>query len=128
MSIVSEMEMQTPKDSSGLVFVVTDLLRGVRYFIAERDSCYEIEVPRKAGYAKVAVSKEADVIEVADRLIRLLDNADHVRFNPCASAESSSSLERPSRSTMAVQVTTHTAQTVDRKGNAENITPDTLHR
>jgi hypothetical protein len=59
------MEMQTLKDSSNPVFVVTDLLRGVRYFVADKGSHYEIQVPRKAGYIRVAVSREADVIDIA---------------------------------------------------------------
>jgi len=113
------MEMQTPDDCSSPVFVVTDLLRGLHYFVAERDSHYEIEVPTKAGYAKVVVSKEADVIDVADQLIRLLDNVDQVRFNPCDSTEPSSSLEDPSRSTVPAHATARTAQTPDRKGNTE---------
>jgi hypothetical protein len=85
------METQTPDDSSGLVFAVTDLLRGARYFVAERGAQYEIEVPGKAGYAKVAVPRDADVIDVADQLIRLLDNADPTCFTPYASPNSSSS-------------------------------------
>ena len=40
------METQTPDDSSGLVFVVTDLFGGVRYIVADKGSRYEIEVPR----------------------------------------------------------------------------------
>jgi len=84
------MEMQALKDSSGPVFTVTDLLRGVQYFLADKDSHYEIEVLRKAGYAKVAVSRKADVLEVADELIRLLDNADQLCSTSGASAKSSS--------------------------------------
>jgi len=48
------MEAQTLKDSSSDLFVVTDLLRGVRYSVADEGSYYEIEVPREAGCAEVA--------------------------------------------------------------------------
>ena len=89
------MEMQTLKDSSNPVFVVTDLLRGVRYFVADKGSHYEIQVPRKAGYIKVAVSPEADVIDIADKLIRSLDTTKSVCFTSHASVQSSlSSLVR----------------------------------
>jgi hypothetical protein len=71
------MEMQVLKDSSGPVFMVTDLLRGAQYLVADRGSHYEIEVHGKTSYAKVAVSLEADVIDVADELVRLSDNAGH---------------------------------------------------
>jgi hypothetical protein len=70
------MEIQTRDDSSGNVFVVTDLPGGVRYIIADKGSHYEIEVPRESGCAKIVVPQKADVIAVADELIRLLDNAD----------------------------------------------------
>ena len=69
------MEVQTLKDSSDPIFAVTDLLRGVCYFVADKGSHYEIEVPRKAGYARIPVSKRADVVQLADELIRLLDSA-----------------------------------------------------
>lgn len=85
------MEAQTLKDSSDHTFVVTDLLRGVCYSVADKGSHYEIDVTREAGCAKVIVSQKADVIEVADELIRLLDNADQVCLAPYASTESSSS-------------------------------------
>ena len=85
------METQTPDDNSGLVFVVTDLLRGVRYIISDKGSHYEIEVPRESGCARIVVSRKADVIDVADDLIRLLDNADQTCFAPYASAGSLSS-------------------------------------
>lgn len=107
------METQTPNDNSGLVFVVTDLLRGVRYIIADKGSHYEIEVAREAGCAKVVVSQKADVIEVADELVRLLDNADQVCLTPFASVESSSSKDF-SGSARVVHITTHTAQTLHR--------------
>lgn len=84
------MEMQTLKDGSNPVFVVTDLLRGVRYFVADNGSHYEIQVPRKGGYIRVAVSREADVIDIADKLIRSLDTAKNVCFTPHASVRSSS--------------------------------------
>ncbi len=107
------MELQTRKDSSSDVYVVTDLLRGVRYSVADKGSHYEIEVPREAGCAKVVVSQKADVIEVADELIRLLDNADQVCLTPYASTESSSSKDF-SGPTWVVHATTHTAQTLHR--------------
>jgi len=99
------METQTPDDNSGLVFVVTDLLRGVRYIIADKGSHYEIEVPRESGCAKIVVSQKADVIDVADDLIRLLDNADQTCFAPYASARSLSSRDS-SGPTRVVHTTT----------------------
>ena len=107
------MEAQTLKDSNDHTFVVTDLLRGVCYFVADKGSHYEIEVPREGGCAKVVVSQKADVIEVADELIRLLDNAGQVFLTPHASVESSSSKDF-SGSTWVVHATTHTAQTLRR--------------
>jgi hypothetical protein len=75
--------MQTLKDgSSSSVFLVTDVLRGVRYFVADRGSHYEIQVPRGAGYVRVAVSRDTDVIDVTDELIRELDTAESVRLTP----------------------------------------------
>jgi len=83
--------MQTLKDRrSSSVFLVTDVLRGVRYFVADKGSHYEIQVPRRAGYVRVAVPRDADVIEVADELIRELDTAENVCFTPRAPVESSS--------------------------------------
>jgi len=83
--------MQTLKVSrSSSVFLVTDVLRGVRYFVADKGSHYEIQVPRRAGYVRVAVPRDADVIEVADELIRELDTAENVCFTPRAPVESSS--------------------------------------
>lgn len=73
---MTEVEIQTLKDGHNLVFAVTDLLRGVCYFVADKGSHYEIEVPRKAGYARIPVSQRADVVQLADELIRLLDSAD----------------------------------------------------
>jgi hypothetical protein len=99
------MEMQTPDDSSGLMFVVTDLLRGVRYIVADKGSHYEIEVPRESGCAKIVVSQKADVIAVAEELIRLLDNADQTCFAPYASAKSLASRDS-SGSTRVVHTTT----------------------
>ncbi len=110
---VTEMELQTLKDSTSDVYVVTDLLRGVRYSVTDKGSHYEIEVPREAGCAKVVVSQKADVTEVADELIRLLDNADQVCLPPCTSAESSSSKDF-SGSARVVHATTHTTQTLHR--------------
>jgi hypothetical protein len=107
------MEAQTLKDGSDHTFVVTDLLRGVCYSVADKGSHYEIEVPREAGCAKVVVSQKADVIEVADELVRLLDNADQVCLTPYASTESSS-LKGFSGSARVVHVTTHTTQTPHR--------------
>jgi hypothetical protein len=48
----------------------------VCYFVVDKGSHYEIEVPRKAGYARIPVSQRADVVQLADELIRLLDSAD----------------------------------------------------
>ena len=70
------MQIQTLRDGHDLVFAVTDLLRGVRYFVADRGSHYEIEVPRKAGRARIPVSQRTDVVQLADELIRLLDGTD----------------------------------------------------
>jgi hypothetical protein len=69
------MEMQALNDSTGPLFTVTDLFRGIRYFVTETGAHYEVEVHRKTGFAKVSVPREADVIQVVDQLIRLLDNA-----------------------------------------------------
>jgi hypothetical protein len=69
------MEMQILNDSVGPLFTVTDLFRGACYLVAERGAQYEVEVHRKTGYAKVSVPREADVIQVVDQLVWLLDNA-----------------------------------------------------
>ena len=86
------MEMLTLKDSTSPVFLVTDLLRGVRYFVADRGSHYEIEVPTKAGSVRVAVSHEMDAIDVADELMWLLDAAKSMCLTPNPSIESSSGI------------------------------------
>jgi hypothetical protein len=99
------METQIPDDNSGLAFVVTDLLRGVRYIIADKGLHYEIDVPRESGCAKIVVSQKADAIDVADDLIRLLDDADQTCFAPYASARSLSSRDS-SGSTRVVHATT----------------------
>ena len=101
------METETPDDSGGLVFVVTDLLGGVRYIVADKGSHYEVEVSRESGCAKILVSQKADVIAVADDLIRLLDNADQTSFAPNAFAKSLSSRDS-SGSTRVVHTTTQT--------------------
>jgi hypothetical protein len=103
------MEMQTFEDGSGSVFVVTDLLRGFRYFVAARGSHYEIEIPRKAGHARIAVSLKADVIDVADELVQLLDSADQVCSTSSASVKSAMSSSDLGNSTSVMQFTTHTA-------------------
>ena len=65
--------MQILDDSRGCVFLVTDVIRGVRYFVADKGSHYEIQVPRGADQVTLAVSRHTDVIEVADELVRELD-------------------------------------------------------
>jgi len=86
------MEMQILRDGSSSAFLVTDLLRGVCYFVADKGSHYEIEVPTKTGSVRVAVSPEIDVVDVADELIWLLDAAKSVCLTPNASAESPSGI------------------------------------
>jgi hypothetical protein len=86
------METQRCRDGNGRTFAVTDLLQGFRYFITDKGFHYEIEVRGEAGCSRVAVSLRADVINVADELVRLLNDADHVCFTPRASARSPLSL------------------------------------
>jgi hypothetical protein len=92
------METQGPRDGNGRTFAVTDLLQGFRYFVTDKGSHYEIEVPGETGCSRVAVSLKADVINVADELARLLNNTNQVCFTPRASARSPLSLSDQSQS------------------------------
>lgn len=83
------MKMPTLNDSIGPRFLLTDLLRGVRYFVADKGSHYEIEVPTRAGYVRVGVSPGTDVIDAADELICLLDTAKSACFTLHAAVQSS---------------------------------------
>ena len=74
--------MQALEDSSSPVFIVTDAVHGFRYLVVDKGSYYQIEVPTEVGYAKVAVSLDVDVVDVADKLNRLLHDANQVCLAP----------------------------------------------
>lgn len=65
-----EPSKQTP------VFAVTELIRNFHYLVTDEGSHLTIELSRGNGYAKLVLSRRADVADVADQLIQLLDNAD----------------------------------------------------
>lgn len=85
--------MQALEDNSSPVFIVTDAVQDFRYLVVDKGSHYQIEVPTEVGYAKVAVSLCVDVVDVADKLNRLLHDASQACLAPRASVKPASSLE-----------------------------------
>ena len=85
--------MQTLEPSGSRVFTVTDPFQGFRYLVVDKGSYYQIEVSAEVGYAKVAVSLGVDVVSVADKLNRLLQDASQACLAPHAFAKAASSLE-----------------------------------
>jgi hypothetical protein len=74
--------MQALEDGCSSVFLVTDQFQGFRYIVMDKGSHYQIEVPTQAGYAKVAVSLDVDVIDMADKLNRVLRDASQACLAP----------------------------------------------
>lgn len=58
-------EIQTVNTTECPVFIVTDLLKDFQYIVADKGSHFEI-------YPKIIVSRNADIIEAVDRLVRCL--------------------------------------------------------
>jgi hypothetical protein len=55
-----------------VLFKVTDVLKGNRYFVQDMGSYYELHFPVRDGYVEIEVDREEDFVDVADEQFEIL--------------------------------------------------------